>query len=110
MVVNRISKMGARGGGGGGRGGGGSLRSVLGSKFAADRFTERIGTTGTIQTNSLNGSFDFYGNKTYGVYVNGNKGGGTFSFKTAGEANAFIGKMSKVKGFSVDANWNSYPS
>lgn len=102
MVVNRISKMGARGGGGGrgGRGAGGF------TGVTARMWASRIGTTGSYTVMGANGSRNFSGGKDYEVYVKGDKGGSTFSFKSAAEGNKFIKQIAN-NGFTVQTGYST---
>lgn len=95
--------MGARSGGGGGmgRGAGGFTGAT------AKAFGQRIGTTGTFQTLGQNGRRNFSGGRDYELYVQGNKGSSTFSFKSAAEGNKIINQLSK-NGFSFAKGFEGY--
>ena len=96
--------MGARSGGGAGmgRGAGGFTGAT------AKVFGSRIGTKGTFNIIGANGRKNFSGGKDYEVYVQGDKGSGTFSFKSASEGNKFVSQISK-NGFSApNGYWTQF--
>lgn len=87
--------MGARSGGGGGFGG-----------ATGKIFGQRIGTHGTYTIMGVNGRKDFYGNKTFELYIEGNKGSTTLSFNSAAEGNKIIKQISK-NGFSTQKGYHT---
>lgn len=89
--------MGARSGGGAGFSGGRGAGGFTGP--TAKMFGQRVGTTGTFQALGFNGRRGFNGDKQYELFVEGNKGSTTFTFKSAAEGNKIINQLSK-NGFS----------
>ena len=86
----------------GGRAGGGARGAGGFRGLDAQRWAARIGTAGSYTVMGANGRRNFSGGKDYEVYVEGNKGSATFSFKSAAEGNKFINQISK-NGFAAPA-------
>ena len=85
--------MGARSGGGGGAGMG---RSGAGgfTGATAKAFGSRVGTSGSVYVMGANGRRNGSGGKDYELYVEGNKGSTTFSFKSPQEGNKILKQLS----------------
>ena len=96
------SSGGTRGGSASGKVGAGGFTGA-----AAKQFGERIGTTGQFQAMGLNGRRGWDGDKTYTLYVEGEKGSGEMTFKSSAEGNKIM-KQLQNNGFSFFKGYEYY--